>query len=439
MQIKRTKDGRVFPVFLKNEDIQYCADINAIFRSSNGRTRSEIEEEIRDLESRSEKHKIVRALGIILLRKTVFVPPSRVSAAEIRDFLFKRAKFPVFRAEEKDAILQAASSEFQISKEEVILGMYGDKESEQVVESCEVMDDQDLARQFNMEMLETVLSKAVSLKATGDINWQEISTLARMKGIGSRINMEEGSPSEIHIFPPVNGRGRGSGGIAAFLELVRTIMVSRNWSIEAHVVIENKTWGRKDSLILLLEPSSLYYLPVDIHGTRIEAPPWVRLSKEPLRIGKEIFYPSFEFDMADKTYFVFISGAKYVEDDLRMSLELGKAGINFAVVAVNSKVKEARDNWHFYNGAINWDALRESLAKSGGVQRLKDTGNKSRKMADELDIELIDEIRINVERLYPDSDRIVDYIESKGLIANRVLSALGYKVRWNGLQMVVKR
>ncbi|MEM0155593.1 MAG: DUF790 family protein [Thermoplasmataceae archaeon] len=439
MQIRRTKDGRVFPVFLKDEEIRYCTDINSIFRSSKGRTRGEIEREIRELELRSEKHKIVRALGVIMTRRTVFVPPTHVPASEIRDFLFKRARFAVFREEEKDVILQAASDEFHITKEEVVLGMYGDKESEQVIESSAVMDDHDLAREFNMEMLETLLSRSISLKVTGEIDWQGISTVARLKGIEARIKTDAGLPVEIQIFPPSNGRGRGSGGMSAFLELVRTVMISVNWAIEAQVLIENKTWGRKDVLWLHLGTESLYYLPKKIEVSTIDIPPWVRFSREILKIGENTYFPSFEIKLADRKYFVFISGPKYIEDDLKMSLELEKAGINFVVAVINHKTREARNHWLFYSGALNWDALRDSLADSKTALRHRDDQNRTKKMENELDKDLINEVKMNIEKLYPDSDRIVDYIESKGLIANRVLTALGYKVRWNGLQMVVKR
>ena len=64
---------------------------------------------------------------------------------------------------------------------------------------------------------------------------------------------------------------------------------------------------------------------------------------------------------------------------------------------------------------------------------------RSTKLENEIDPGTIEELRENIGKLYPDSGRIIDYIESRGLVANRVLNALGYRVKWKGLDMIVVR
>ena len=42
---------------------------------------------------------------------------------------------------------------------------------------------------------------------------------------------------------------------------------------------------------------------------------------------------------------------------------------------------------------------------------------KPMKLEDEIDRKTIEELKENIEKLYPDSGRIIDYIESRGLVA----------------------
>ncbi|WP_175266569.1 hypothetical protein [Acidiplasma cupricumulans] len=39
--------------------------------------------------------------------------------------------------------------------------------------------------------------------------------------------------------------------------------------------------------------------------------------------------------------------------------------------------------------------------------------------------------------MYPDTEKIINYIESEGLIPERLLPALGYKLKWRGLDLII--
>lgn len=439
MSIKKTKSGQVFPVYITNEQMDYCRQVNAVFRSDIGKTLGEIEKEIKDLESRSEKHKIIRALGTIMFRKSIFTPPSTVSAPEIRDFLFTKAKFPAYTQEDRTGIIQEAAEHFGVPNDEILSGMYGDKETEQVLESVYNVSDEDLAKEFNLETLETLLSKYTEIKVRGELKWQEISTRARLHGILLKMDFDGVTVKEASIIPPLMGKGRTSGNISGLLDIIRAIISSSVWSLEAKLLIENKTWGRKDSLNLRLDQASSFYLPRDIQASNMGIPSWLKRSDKPLVIDQETFFPCFEVEISGKTILIFVSAGQYLSSDIEMCELLEKAAIPYAIASVNATGKEHRKNWYYFRGSIDWDTLRNSISKQGKDRNLISERKKSAKLENELDRDLIDEVRRNVEKLYPNSDRMIDYIESKGLIASRVLPALGYKIKWNGLDMVVTR
>jgi len=439
MLVRRKKDGHVFPVFLTKDHMQYCTDVNSVFQSCVGKRSGDIDREIKDLESRAENHKIVRALATIVLRKSLFVPPSRIPATEIRDYLFTKAKFPAYRPEERDAILREAASHFGVTTEEIIAGMYGDKDTEQVMETCYTIPDEELAREFNMEMLETVLSKSTSLVVRNISDWQELSTRARLSGVAPKPILEGGKVRGMLINTQTSRHARGSGSSSTISDIIRFVLSRPTWVIEAQVSIENKTWGRKDQLMLTLNESASYYLQEKIVAPAIEIPPWLALSRTTLNLGETVYMPCFEANISGKPIYIFISGDTSEADDIEMSGRLETAGIDFVVASLNASTRQQRKGWYHFKGSINWDQLKESITGTEKRKKMVSATAKSVKLEDEIDDSTIKELKVNIDRLYPDSVKIIDYIESRGLVAGRVLNALGYKVKWKGLDMIVSR
>jgi hypothetical protein len=57
----------------------------------------------------------------------------------------------------------------------------------------------------------------------------------------------------------------------------------------------------------------------------------------------------------------------------------------------------------------------------------------------ELDEGSVKTIKKELEKLYPQTDKMFDYVESQGLIPERVLPAMGYKLKWRGLDIVITK
>ena len=439
MLIRRRKNGLVLPVFLTRENTQYCTDVISIFQSGIGKTSGEIDKEIKELESRSENHKIVRALALLIMRKSSFVPPSMIPAPEIRDYLFRKSMFPAYRPEEREAILRDAAEHFGVTPAEIVAGMYGDKETDQVMESCYRVDEDSLAKEFNLEMLETLISKSTTISVRNIADWHDLSTRARIAGLGVEIIYEGLAVREIRIGLPVAMRKNRSTGYSPFSETLKFVLSRPTWSIEAHVTVENKSWGRMDPLLLQLNESASFYLPENLRPLDIQVPQWASISRKPVNAGGKQFFPCFETGITGKLVYIFISGEATAKHDTGMYGDLEKSGIGFVMVSLNSTGHPRADRWIDFKGSINWDALREFIAGTRKERKQVTAPGRSTKLENEIDPGTIEELRENIDKLYPDSGRIIDYIESRGLVANRVLNALGYRVKWKGLDMIVVR
>ena len=439
MLLRRRKNGLVFPVFLTRENTQYCTDVISIFQSGIGKTSGEIEREIRELESRSENHKIVRALALLVMRKSSFVPPSVIPAPEIRDYLFRKSRFPAYRPEQREAILRDAATHFGVTPAEIVAGMYGDKETELVMESFYRVDEDSLAKEFNLEMLETLISKSNTISVRNIAEWHELSTRARIAGLGVEIISEGGSIREIRIELPAAMRRNRSTGHSPFSEILRFVLSRPTWAIEAQVSVENKSWGRKDSLLLQLNESASFYLPENLRPQDIQVPQWASISRKPVSAGGKQFFPCFETGITGKQVYIFISVEATSRHDAEVFNDLDKSGIGFVMVSLNSTSHPHADMWIDFKSSMDWDRLREIITSPGKGRIRAPAQARSTKLEDEIDPRTIEELKENIDKLYPDSGRIIDYIESRGLVANRVLSALGYRVKWKGLEMIVIR
>lgn|GEM_PF-3487141 len=439
MLLRRRKNGQVFPVFLTRENIQYCTDVISIFQSGIGKTSGEIDKQIRELESRSENHKIVRALALLIMRKSSFVPPSTIPAPEIRDYLFRKSRFPAYRPEEREAILRDAAEHFGVTPAEIVSGMYGDKETEQIMESFYRVDEESLAKEFNMEMLETLVSKSTTISVRNITEWHELSTRARLAGLGVEIISEGGAVREARIWPAAAMHRNRSTGSSPFSEILKFVISKTAWAIEAQVSVENKSWGRKDSLLLHLNESASFYLPENIRPQDIVVPQWASVSRKPVNAAGKLVFPCFETGITGKHVYIFISVEATAQHDAEMFSDLEKSGIEFVIVSLNSAGHPHADRWVDFKGSMDWEKLREIITNPGKVRIRAPAQARSTKLEDEIDPRTIEELKENIDKLYPDSGRIIDYIESRGLVANRVLNALGYRVKWKGLDMIVIR
>jgi len=68
---------------------------------------------------------------------------------------------------------------------------------------------------------------------------------------------------------------------------------------------------------------------------------------------------------------------------------------------------------------------------------MEDKYNIKNNLKKELDDSSINSIKKELEKLYPDSNKMIDYIESQGLVPERLLPAIGYKLKWKGLDFVI--
>ncbi|MCL5438070.1 MAG: hypothetical protein M1148_02605 [Candidatus Thermoplasmatota archaeon] len=89
---------------------------------------------------------------------------------------------------------------------------------------------------------------------------------------------------------------------------------------------------------------------------------------------------------------------------------------------------------------IRWESLYFALQREipGGVKH-RNKEIKNSLLDREIPQAELEEIRQAVEERFPDPDLITEYLESRGYVPSRILPVLGYRIRWKGLSMEIRK
>jgi len=437
--IKKSK-GSLYPIFLSAETSSYADSLLSAFHSYKGKKRGDIEKLLRNMELGFQNHKVFRSISLILLRKSVFEPPSGLPAEDVRAKLFTMAHQPVYIPEDRVKVISRVAESLGVEPAEVENGIYADKETEQVLSWVPDLTPDDLCLIYNQELVESILLKAVSMKI-----WDVDSWISLVREIKRNYLMYEafgngGKVEYLRVDGPLSQMSEIERYGSRFSSLFHSLTSFGRWKIEAEISLKDR-FKSKERLKLSLDDSSSAYFPQHIpQKIASHKEPWIiSLNPSPVMVEKRIFFPDIETDIAGKHVFVDISAPSYLESNRERDQIIRKAGILWETVYTsetrNHKIRDAL----VFDGEINYSRLfdylknRYSPESSVEARRIE----RTEKLEEEMDPEQIEEIARKVQDLYPDADRIVEYIESKGFVAQRVLRTIGYKLKWDGLTLVI--
>ncbi|HIH60813.1 MAG TPA: hypothetical protein HA289_07160 [Ferroplasma sp.] len=199
------------------------------------------------------------------------------------------------------------------------------------------------------------------------------------------------------------------------------------WEIEADIKIKDKFEKTVKIYMLKLSDAISYYLP-EAPKKEIINYDFVKKA-EPVIIGGNVYFPDYKMKVGNRDVYINITGKTYFKQDNEIKKNL-KGTANWEnVYIMRQKDKKIRGEIAFYED-IDFPALKSILEEKYSTKK---TLNK------ELDDNSIDSIKKELDKLYPETEKMFDYVESQGLIPERVLPALGYKLKWRGLDIIVTK
>ena len=435
MIVKKTKKGDVRPIFLSTDSTDLAVGVIDFMKTAINHNMNFIDHGRKEIEVRSRNHKVIRGLFLLMERRGKFRSPSPLDAAEIRRQIFSRATLPVLDEKRRMEIFNDIASELKTDVSSVQNGMYGDKESEQILSESIEIDPEDLCKAFNLEQVETILMHSTSMEIRDVKDWYGILRKVKTLGLLCSIHAGENGIESLTVSGPMSVLERSERYGIRVAILFRTVCRETRWEIEATIMLKDRVSSKKNTYKFRAGDEMSDYFPdfpldQDIPGTAIP----VNLETTPLKVPDGIVVPYCSMKTGEGEVYINISIPQSLEQDRENRSYLSENGIIMEnAYIVFGTEKKIRDEI-CYRDSINWEDLLKQISS-----RHIGTGYSFPQKGENIQKDKIMKIRDLVDQSYPDTERMVEIIEDTGMSAPEVLEILGYSIRWNGLSMIVER
>ncbi len=416
MMFRKSKDGTIRPIFITAENTDYCIRVLDLFKTSINSKRSEIEERLKILELKSQNPKFIKGLALLLFRYSKFERSSTLDSERVRETIFRESQNPAVAPEQKHEILERVAKIYNVSAQDIEDAMYADKESEYVLKEVYDSDPEMLAKQFNLEQLETMVLKSVELKISEAKNWSVIYRKVKSLGLLYTIDHEH----SITVNGPISVLEQTERYGARLALLLRYLVNMHEWHIDAKIVLKDSNKEKKEYL-LSLNSSVSYYLPIaNIEESKLPDIKYRIDKAEPVIIDGQVYIADYSVEVHGTKVYIDISRPIYVDKNRKVKELMHINHINWEIFYyIETSEKNMKGEICFKNN-IDWDKISKYI---------EDKYDKK-----ENDLEAI---KRDIEALYPDSDRIIEYLESRGYVPDEILKSMGYRIKWEGLRLKV--
>ncbi len=420
-----------------------------------GRLLEGLERLEREAEKRGVDYRLFRGLNHLLSRRLVLRKPELpVDPLLVRRKVFRTVNELyggfVLDGLERAEVFKRVAAELGVSIEDVWRAFNAVYEEEMIVEEFLPPSPEDLLREYNLSLTQTLLFRCLRLDVTLDVTGYEAKIfLRRVKRLGL-LYMAEKLPRGVRlsIDGPASILKHTERYGTRMAKLVPLLLHFRRWRIEALISSRGRrSRGKRRFYWFRLSDRASYLLPrrpvieEELFDSGVEEGfareymrlglPWRLLREpEPLVAGTHIFIPDFAFEHDGRRVYLEIVGF-WTEDYLRRKVEKLSVLREPIIVAIDESLGEFKV---MGEGNIHVVRFRGSLLPGKVVPivrmllpvraetRVKRVVNVEDVLGGELDGLTLGELERKLRAL---GFKDVDLLES--------LKRSGYRVRWRGI------
>ena len=181
------RKGTIQPRFARSsgDNLIVAKTLIQAYNQNIGKKKIVLKRVVKELEDEGYDFHLVRALSILLDRRSIFRCTSQTNPHELRQKLFQETgkTGPTTDLEQRKIIIEKVSSEMKISPEEIEDSIYADLESELTLKHFYPIIPQELLEKYNLSITQTLLFDSTELKFTVSSNWQKIFYKAKRLGL----------------------------------------------------------------------------------------------------------------------------------------------------------------------------------------------------------------------------------------------------------------
>ena len=291
------------------------------YKTHIGEKKKALKSLVTELEDKGYEYRFVRALSLLLDRKSTFVCQCKVDPVDLRRKIFQatqQAGLPT-TSKTRQMLIESVASKMALTVEDFEEYMYSDLDDELVLEKFLEPSASELLAEYNLSLTQTLLFNATELSFTSTGNWQYLFHAIKKFGLIYEVYQDNG------LWVKIDGPAslfkltqRYGVGIAKLLPI---IVSNSEWSVKAKVLwrftnelCDFKLENQKHEA-LLKKP----YLPILTYDSSIEkdfashfqalTSGWVlKREPEPVTAGKQVIIPDFSLEKASVKIYVEIVG-----------------------------------------------------------------------------------------------------------------------------------
>ena len=478
--------GGFHPQFAGDDRRDLAARVLGVYQGHVDRARADLDSALTDLERQADDFKLVRGFAKLLDREARFEVRAPVEPRRAREAAFTASEsVGVVTADERQRALEGAADRLDTDPEGVADSLYADLAHREVlVEVDPRWDPAELVAQYNLSLAQTALFDATEVRVRSSDPKALVSAVKRLR-LMYEVRTTDDGREVVVTGPDALFRSTRRYG-TRFARLLRTVAAAEEWTLTA--TVDDRGTEREMTLIDAdvsvpgVEPVTEVSYDSGVEAdfaTRFESLglDWDLVREpEPLEAGASVAIPDFAFDYrhADFRVFFEIMGfwtPEYVEKKL---VQLDAIDDVELLVAVDESLGageaiEARGHRAIpYSGTVRVKDVRDALRGYEDDLVAESAAGLPDELVPDADVVTIESLAADhgvsedaVEgKSFPDHERVgrtlvrpavlqelgerieagIALEEAKAALdehgiddASAALSALGYRVEWEGL------
>ncbi|QLH84443.1 DUF790 family protein [Halosimplex pelagicum] len=478
--------GGFHPQFVGDERRDLAARVLGVYQGHVDRTRADLDDALTDLEREADDFKLVRGFAKLLDREARFEVRAAVEPRRARDAAFAASEaVGVVTADDRERALRRAADRLDADPDDVADSLYADLDDREILAEIDPRwGPAELVDQYNLSLAQTALFDATEVRVRSSDPKALVSAVKRLR-LMYEVRKTDAGREVVVTGPDTLFRSTRRYG-TRFARLLRTVAKADEWTLTATVddrgTEREMTLTDADVSVPGVEPVTDVSYDSGIEAefaTRFESLDldWDLVREpEPLEAGASVAIPDFAFDYrhADFRVFFEIMGfwtPEYVEKKLSQLEAIDDVEL---LVAVDESLGageavEARDHRAIpYSGTVRLKDVRDALRRYEDDLVAESAAALPDELVPDPDVATIESLAAEhgvsedaVEgKSFPEHDRVgrtlvrpavlddlderieagMSLSEAEGVLdeygiddASALLSALGYRVEWEGL------
>ncbi len=172
--VTKSYKGKIEPAYatLDQENIEISGSVINLFQEHVGKTYGELIEEIEGIEEID--YRLIRGLTQILERRCIIGQDSMVEPITARKKVFEECKGAVTDIIERKEVIDRVASKLSIEPSELENALWADQEEKLIIKEFKTITPENLLKQYNLSLTQTLLFKATGMEILIEDNYQQV-------------------------------------------------------------------------------------------------------------------------------------------------------------------------------------------------------------------------------------------------------------------------